>query len=43
MVKHPCDSKVWKHVHDLFLSFVAEPKNVHLALLVDIVNPFKLS
>ncbi len=43
MVKHPCDFKVWKHVHDLYPSFAIEPKNVHLALLVDGVNPFKLS
>jgi hypothetical protein len=43
MVRHPCDSKVWKHVHDLYPNFVVEPRNVHLTLLIDGVNPFKLS
>ncbi len=32
MIKHPCDSKVWKHVHDLYHSFAAEPRNVHPTL-----------
>jgi hypothetical protein len=43
MVRHPCDSKVWKHVHDLYLNLATKPRNVHLTLLVDGVNLFKLS
>jgi len=42
LVKHKCDSKFWKHVHEKFPNFVSDPRNVHLALTIDGVNPFKL-
>ncbi len=32
MIRHPCDSKVWKHIHDLYHGFTAELRNVHLTL-----------
>jgi hypothetical protein len=37
---HPCDSKAWKHIQQKFLNFVVDFQNVHLALVVDGVNPF---
>jgi hypothetical protein len=43
MVKHPCDSKLWKHVHDLYPSFAIEPRKVHPTFLADGANPFKFS
>ena len=43
MVKHPCDSKVWYHVHEnLDLTFGQESRNVHMGLAADGVNHFKL-
>lgn len=42
LVKHLCDFKAWKHIHEKYPTFVAESKNVHLGLVVDGVNPFKL-
>jgi len=41
LVKHPCDSKAWKHVHEKFPTFASYPRNVHLALATNGVNPFK--
>jgi hypothetical protein len=43
LVRHPCDSKAWKHVHEKFPTFALNPRNVHLALAIDGVNPFKLT
>jgi hypothetical protein len=43
LVRFPCDSKAWKHVHGKYPTFVADPRNVHLTLSVDGVNPFKLT
>jgi len=42
LVCHPCDSKAWNHVHYMWLDFAQEPWNVHLGLVTDSVNPFKL-
>jgi hypothetical protein len=33
LVRHPCDSKAWRH-------FGNDPRNVHFALAADGVNPF---
>jgi hypothetical protein len=41
LVKHPCDSKAWKNVHEKFPTFALDPRNVHLALAANGVNPFK--
>ncbi len=38
----PCNSKAWKHIQQKFFDFVVDLQNVHLALVVDGVNPFKL-
>jgi hypothetical protein len=43
LVKNPCDSKAWKHVHAKFLTFGPDPRNVHLTLSTDGVNPYKLT
>jgi hypothetical protein len=43
LVKHPCDFKGWKHVLENSPTFALNPRNVHLALVVDGVNPFKLT
>lgn len=40
---HLCDSKAWKHIQQKFPNFVVDLQNVHLALVVDGVNPFKLT
>ena len=43
MVRHPCDSKAWNHVHEnVDPTFGEEPRNVHMGLATDGVNPFKL-
>ena len=43
LVRHPCDSKAWKHVHEnIDPSFSQEDRNIHLGLAADGVNPFKL-
>jgi hypothetical protein len=42
LVRFPCDSKAWKHVHGKYPTFVVDPRNVHLTLSIDGVNPFKL-
>jgi hypothetical protein len=42
LVRHPCDSKAWKHFDDnVNPSFKEDPQNVHFALAADGVNPFK--
>jgi hypothetical protein len=42
MVRHPCDSKAWKHFHDnIDPSFGEDARNIHFALAADGVNPFK--
>jgi hypothetical protein len=43
LMRHPCDSKAWKHIHKKFLNCVANPRNVHLAFIADGVNPCKLT
>ena len=43
MVRHPCDSKAWHHVHEnVDPTFGNDPRNVHMGLAADGVNPFKL-
>jgi hypothetical protein len=42
LVCHPCDSKAWNHVHSMWPNFAQKPRNVHLGLVADDVNPFKL-
>jgi hypothetical protein len=42
LVKHPCDLKGWKHVHEKFPNFASNPRNFHFALATNGVNPFKL-
>jgi hypothetical protein len=42
LVKHPCDSKAWKHFHSsVDQTFGNDVRNVHFALAADGVNPFK--
>jgi hypothetical protein len=42
MVRHPCDSKAWRHFHDnVDPTFRNDARNIHFALAVDGVNPFK--
>jgi hypothetical protein len=44
LVRHPCDSKAWKHFHqNVDPTFSNDPRNVHFALAADGVNPFKQS
>lgn len=43
LVRFPCDSKAWKHVHGNYPTFVVDLRNVHLTFYVDGVNPFKLT
>ena len=43
LVRHPCDSKAWRHVHEVVdRSFGNDDRNIHLGLAADGVNPFKL-
>jgi hypothetical protein len=43
LVRHPCDSKAWKHVHEnIDFSFGQDDRNIHLGMAADGVNPFKL-
>ena len=43
LVRHPCDSKAWRHVDEVVDStFGNEPRNIRLGLAADGVNPFKL-
>ena len=42
MVRHPCDSKAWQHIHNnVDPTFGEDVRNVHMGLAVDGVNPFK--
>jgi hypothetical protein len=41
LVRHPCDSKAWRHFHEnVDCSFRQDARNVHFALAADGVNPF---
>ena len=43
LVRHPCDSKAWRHVHEVVdCTFGSDSRNIHLGLAADGVNPFKL-
>jgi hypothetical protein len=42
LVRHPCDSKAWKHFHEnVDPTFQRDARNVHFVLAADGVNPFK--
>lgn len=42
LVRHPCDSKAWRHFHEnVDTTFGEDPRNTHLVLAADGVNPFK--
>jgi hypothetical protein len=42
LVRHPCDSKAWKHFEEnVDPVFKEDARNVHFALAADGVNPFK--
>ena len=42
LVRHPCDSKAWRHFEEnVDPSFALHPRNVHFALAADGVNPYK--
>jgi hypothetical protein len=42
MVRHPCNSKAWRHFHEnVDPDFGWEPRNIHFALAANGVNPFK--
>jgi hypothetical protein len=42
LVRHPCNSKAWKHFHNnVDPSFADDTRNIHFALVADGVNPFK--
>jgi hypothetical protein len=41
LVRHPCDSKAWKHFHNnVDPSFADDTRNIHFALAAEGVNPF---
>ena len=43
MVRHPCDSKAWHHVHDnVEPTFGHDERNIHMELATNGVNHFKL-
>jgi hypothetical protein len=42
-MKHPYDSKAWKHVHKKYPCFALDPRNVHMAFVANGVNPYKLT
>jgi hypothetical protein len=42
MLRHPCDSKTWRHFHDkMDQTFRNDARNIHFALAANGVNPFK--
>jgi hypothetical protein len=42
LVRHPCDSKAWRHFHEnVNPTFGIDAQNIHFALAADSVNPFK--
>ncbi len=42
-MKHPCNSKAQKHIHQKFPNFATNPRNVYLALAANGVNQFQLT
>jgi len=40
MVRLVCDSKAWKHVDNIWLRLVANPRNIRLGLALDCVDPY---
>ncbi|KAL8147349.1 hypothetical protein AgCh_004890 [Apium graveolens] len=42
MLRHPADSPQWKIFDDTHKDFGKEPRNLHLALLTDGINPHRL-
>ncbi len=42
-VRHPCDSKAWKHINERFSTLVLDARHVHLGLATNVVNPYKLN
>ncbi len=43
LMRHPCDSKAWKRIHQKFPNFAANPHKVQLVLATNRVNPFELT
>jgi hypothetical protein len=41
VLRHPADSKAWKHVDMKYSDFAADPRNIRLALCTDGFTPFK--
>jgi hypothetical protein len=39
-MRHPADSRAWKHVDNLYSEFASHPCNVRLGLAFDGFNPF---
>jgi hypothetical protein len=39
-MRHPVDSRAWKHVCNLYPEFASDPRNVRLGLASDGFNPF---
>ena len=39
-MRHPADSKAWKHVDETYEWFAEDPRNVRLGLASDGFNPF---
>jgi len=37
-MRHPAESKVWKHLDELYANFALGPRNVRLALFIDGFN-----
>ena len=42
-MRHPADSKAWKHLDELYPEFAADPRNIRLALSTDGFNPGQTS
>ena len=43
IMRHPADSKAWKHFDELHQKFGSEPRNVRLGLISDGFQPFSNS
>ena len=39
-MRHPADSKAWKHVDNIYKDFASNPRNIRLGLASDGFNPF---
>ena len=39
-MRHPADSKAWKHVDNIYKDFATDPRNIRLGLASDGFNPF---